>query len=135
MPHFLVEYSTNLGQALDVPRLLDVLTDAAVDTGVFPLPGVRARAMPRDTYRIADGHPENGFVHVNLRIGAGRSVETRKEAGQKVFDALTDYLAPLIDARPMAVSFEITEIHPELNFKKTNIRDHMAARERQDAAQ
>lgn len=128
MPHFQVEYSGNIEQALDVPALLDVLTEAAVGTGVFPLAGVRARAMKREHYRIADGHPDNGFIHINLRIGAGRPVETRKEAGQAIFDAVAAHLKPLIDSRPMNVSFEISEIHPDLNFKVTNLREHMAAR-------
>jgi 5-carboxymethyl-2-hydroxymuconate isomerase len=35
----------------------------------------------------------------------------------------------------MNVSLEISEIHPDLNFKVTNLRDHMAARESQEAAQ
>lgn len=135
MPHFQVEYSKNIEGELNVPELLDVLTEAAVATGVFPLAGVRARASVREHFRVADGHPDNGFIHINLRIGAGRPVDTRKEAGQAVFDAVAGYLKPLIDSRPMNVSLEISEIHPDLNFKVTNLRDHMAARESQEAAQ
>lgn len=135
MPHFQVEYSKNIEGDLNVPELLDVLTDAAVETGVFPLAGVRARASVRDHFRVADGHPDNGFLHINLRIGAGRTVEVRKAAGQAVFDKVAAYLKPLIESRPMNLSLEISEIHPDLNFKVTNLRDRMAARENQEAAQ
>ena len=135
MPHFQVEYSRNIESDLNLPELLDVLTDAAVETGVFALAGVRARAMARDHYRVADGHPDNCFLHINLRIGAGRTVEVRKEAGQAVFDTVAAYLKPLVDSRPINLSLEISELHPDLNFKITNLRDHMAARENQEAAQ
>ncbi len=128
MPHFRVEYSRNLEAALDIPALLDRLAEAAAGTGVFPLAGIRCRALPRDLYRVADGHPDNGFVHVELRVGAGRDVPTLRRAGEAVFAALSDHMAGPLARRPVALSFEIAEIHPDLNFKAGNIRDHMKAR-------
>ncbi len=35
MPHFIVEYSANIEEQLDIPQLLKVLNDTAVSTGVF----------------------------------------------------------------------------------------------------
>jgi 5-carboxymethyl-2-hydroxymuconate isomerase len=40
------------------------------------------RAKPRDVCVIADGHKDNAFVAVTVRIGHGRDAETRKRAGQ-----------------------------------------------------
>lgn len=134
MPHFRVEYSRNLEDALDIPVLFETLTDVAAGTGVFPLPGIRCRALPRDRYRVADGHPDNGFVHVELRIGAGREVPTLRSAGEEIFEAMKDHMAALFAERPVALSFEIAEIHPDLNFKTGNIRDYMKAREEQAEA-
>ena len=128
MPHFRVEYSRNLEAALDLPDLFERLTDVAAGTGVFPLAGIRCRALPRDRYRVADGHPDNGFVHVELRVGAGRDVPTLRRAGEAVFAALKDHIADQFARLPIALSFEISEIHPDLNFKTGNIRDHMKAR-------
>jgi len=128
MPHFRVEYSRNLEETLDLPELFERLTGVAAGTGVFPLAGIRCRALPRDSYRIADGHPDNGFVHVELRVGAGRDVPTLRHAGEAVFAALNDHMASLIEHRPIALSFEIAEIHPDLNFKSGNIRKYMKAR-------
>jgi len=136
MPHFRVEYSRNLEAALELPVLFETLTNVAAGTGVFPLPGVRCRALPRDHYRIADGHPDNGFVHVEFRVGAGRDVPTLRQAGEELFDALKDHMAAVMAERPVALSFEIAEIHPDLNFKTGNIRDYMKARaERAEAAE
>ena len=128
MPHFRVEYSRNLEEELDLPDLFDRLTEVAAGTGVFPLAGIRCRALPRDLYRIADGHPDNGFVHVELRVGAGRDLPTLRRAGETVFAALSNRMADLLARRPIALSFEIAEIHPDLNFKAGNIRDHMISR-------
>ena len=128
MPHFFVEYSTNIQKELAVSKLLERLTEAAVETGVFPLAGVRCRALPRTQYRVADGHEDNAFVHVQFRVGAGRKVDVLRKAGDSIFAALSDHVDAIFDERPLTLSFEVTEIHPDLNFKKSNIRDHMAAR-------
>ncbi len=128
MPHFMVEYSENIEEALDLPRLFERLTETAVETGVFELAGIRCRALPRAQYRLADNHPDNAFLHLHLRIRAGRPLEDRKRAGQAIFAMLNDYLAPIFDSRPFMLSFEIAEIDADLNFKKSNVRDHIAAR-------
>ena len=41
---------------------------------------------------------------------------------------LKDHMASLLARRPVALSFEIAEIHPDLNFKAGTIRDHMKGR-------
>jgi 5-carboxymethyl-2-hydroxymuconate isomerase len=128
MPHVVVEYSANLRARIDVPALLRCLHEAALATGVFPLGGTRTRAAERTDFVVADGHPDNAFVHVTLRIGHGRDLETRRRAGQQVFDALRLQLAPVFDASPLAISFEIQEIDPDLSFKHNNLHRHVEAR-------
>lgn len=134
MPHFLVEYSSNLEDALELPALFEKLHKVAEKGGVFPLAGMRSRGLPRDHYRLADGHPDNGFVHVNLRVGAGRDVATLRREGEAIFAVLTEHVDALFNERPLALSFEISEIHPELNFKKGNIRDYLKARAEEESA-
>jgi 5-carboxymethyl-2-hydroxymuconate isomerase len=129
MPHVVVEYSANLRQHADVTRLLRMVHDAALATGVFPRGGTRTRAEERTDYLIADGHPDNAFVHVTLRIGHGRDLDTRRQAGQRVFDALCAELAPVLATSPLAISFEVQEIDPDLSFKRNTVHEHVAARE------
>lgn len=128
MPHIVVEYSANLRPRVDLPGLLRTLHDAAIATGVFPFGGTRTRAVVRTDYLIADGHPDNAFVHVTLRIGHGRTLEVRQAAGQRVFDALCAALAPVQAVSPLAISFEVQEIDPVLNFKRNNLHDYVEAR-------
>jgi 5-carboxymethyl-2-hydroxymuconate isomerase len=45
-----------------------------------------------------------------------------------LFDTLCRELQPLVDARPLALSFEISEIDPVLNYKGGNIREYLAKR-------
>ena len=128
MPHLTIEYTANLEPQLRLPQLIDALHNTAATIAAFPVAGLRTRAERRDHYRIADGHADNGFVHLTLRIAHGRSVEVRQAAGDLLFATLCQELQPLLEQRPLAISFEISEIDPVLNYKGGNIREYMAKR-------
>lgn len=128
MPHQIVEYSANLEGVIDMDGLLERLHGAALATGIFPLAGLRTRAVRRDRYRIADGHPDNAFVHVSLRIRYGRSLADRERAADEISQALFGFLEDVSAARPLAISLDIQDIDAHTNRKQNNLRAHLAAR-------
>jgi 5-carboxymethyl-2-hydroxymuconate isomerase len=128
MPHLIVEYSANLETALDIAALVKALHEAALETGVFPIGGIRTRAARRDVYRIADGHADNGFIHVQARIGAGRSAEVRQQAAEHIFARLRAETAEVFASRPLGLTLEIVEIDPIGSLKHNNLHDIVAAR-------
>jgi 5-carboxymethyl-2-hydroxymuconate isomerase len=123
MPHFTIEYSSNLEDRVDFRELARVVHEAALSTGVFEVGAVRTRTEPRNVYVIADGHPDNAFVAVIARIAQGRSPEVRKHVGATVFDALCDYLAKVYESAPIGLSLEVQEIDPLASFKKNNLHE------------
>ena len=127
MPHQVIEYSANLEQDLDIEGLVDTLHEAAVALDALPIGGIRTRAAKRDVFRISDSHPDNTFINVTLRI-APRPPAVKKEVGEALFRALQEFVAPVFDKRPLALSFEIQEIDAEFRWKHSNIRDHLAKR-------
>ena len=131
MPHILIEHSSNLSDRVDLDDLIRSVHQAALDTGVFPEGGIRTRRVPRESYLIADGHADNAFIHLVLRIGFGRDVETRQRAATEVFEALCDFLTPDMSAHPLGVSLEIQEIAPETSHKKSNL--HAYVKQRQES--
>ncbi|SVA66659.1 uncharacterized protein METZ01_LOCUS119513 [marine metagenome] len=131
MPHLIIEYSSNLSTKLDVQTLVDRVHTAALETGMFKLGAVRTRATARDIYRIADGHPDNGFVHLVLRIAQGRENQAKRRAGEAIFDAVCEELQPLFETTPLGISFEIQEIEQTLSFKKNNLHEIVRRRTEQ----
>lgn len=127
MPHFTIEYSANLDQRTDMRDLVDEVRRAAAATGVFPLGGIRVRAIRCEDYAIADGNPEFAFLAMILRMGQGRDLATRQRAGEHVFNALTAYLEPVFRSSRLSLSFEIVEIADETSWKKNNIHDYLKA--------
>jgi 5-carboxymethyl-2-hydroxymuconate isomerase len=129
MPHILVEYSGNLRARIGLGDLIGCIHQAALGTGVFPIGGTRTRAAERSDYRIGDGHPDNAFVHVVLRIAHGRDLATRRRVGDEVFDAACKYLQRVFEDSPLAISLEIQEIDPEVSWKKNNLHEYVRRRE------
>ncbi|HRK17955.1 MAG TPA: 5-carboxymethyl-2-hydroxymuconate Delta-isomerase [Hyphomicrobiaceae bacterium] len=128
MPHIIVDYSANLDARLDIPQLLEKLHTAALETGVFPVGGLRTRAARRDAYVVADRHSDNAYVHVQLRIGTGRTPDVRQKAAEHVFAALKSATAADMTKHPLGLTLEVVEIDPVGALRHNNLHDYVATR-------
>jgi 5-carboxymethyl-2-hydroxymuconate isomerase len=128
MAHIQIEYSANLGRRIDFPSFLEAVHTSALATGIFPIGGVRTRAYAAEHYRIADGHPDNAFVHTMLRVGHGRDLETRKRACDAIFATICEQLAGIFASIPLGLSLEMQEIDPVLTLKKNNLHEYVKRR-------
>ncbi|EOX7394544.1 5-carboxymethyl-2-hydroxymuconate Delta-isomerase [Enterobacter quasiroggenkampii] len=121
MPHFIAECTDNIREQADLPALFAKVNEALAATGIFPLGGIRSRAHWLDTWQMADGKHDYAFVHMTLKIGAGRSLESREAVGEMLFELIKAHFAELMASRYLALSFELDELHPTLNYKQNNV--------------
>ena len=127
MAHFILEYSANLDPAaLDFQRLFATLHEAAAGTGLFPLAGIRSRAIGCEPFRVADGNPDHAFVHLAVKIGAGRTEQERAQAARIFFEVLSAHLDAEYQRRGLAISFELLELPAVLKYNRNNLREHLA---------
>ena len=127
MPHFIAEYSANIKDDIDFPEFFGKVNQFLGNTGVFPLGGIRSRAIRMDDYVIADAQHDYAFIHMTLKVGAGRDLETRKGVAESLFKLIEAHFQPLKDKRLLAISFEMIELDPVLNFKSNNIHQFLNA--------
>jgi 5-carboxymethyl-2-hydroxymuconate isomerase len=129
MPHFTVEYTANLEPEGDLPGLLQKINATMIaQGGVFPIGGIRSRAIRLDCYRMADGEADYAFVHATLKIGAGRDEATRKRAGDALFEVMKSHFAALYDKRYLALSMEIAEFSEAGTWKHNNVHARFKGR-------
>lgn len=129
MPHLRIEYSANLEPHADIAGLCETMRRAILAAGPFELGAVRVRAFRADHVAIADALPQNAFVDMQFRIGAGRTTEEKKNAGEAMFAAASAYLAELFATPHFALSLDIAEIDPALSWKKNAIHPRTRALE------
>jgi 5-carboxymethyl-2-hydroxymuconate isomerase len=127
MPHFTLEYSANLDARVDMAEVVEVVRKAAVETGIFPLGGIRVRAIRCEHFAIADGQSHFGFLDMVLRLGEGRDLATRKKAGEHIFKALSRCLDPVFADGKFALSFDMQINDKETSWKRNNIHDALKA--------
>jgi 5-carboxymethyl-2-hydroxymuconate isomerase len=132
MPHLTLEYSGNLGADGDFGALCASLARTLVaqqvdGQPVYPVGGVRVRAIAADAWAIGDGHADAAFVHARLAVGAGRGAATLKATGDALFAALKDHFAGLFERRGLALSLEVGEFSEAGTWKHNNLHARMRA--------
>lgn len=134
MPHLTVEYTANLAPEGDIAGLMPKLARCLVaqrhdDKPVFPIGGVRVRAIEIGQWCIADGSlPDAGFVHAMLKVGAGRAPAALQAAGDAVFEILKAHFAQQHARRGLAISLEMAEFSEAGTWKHNNLHARFAQR-------
>ncbi|MBE1555179.1 5-carboxymethyl-2-hydroxymuconate Delta-isomerase [Sporosarcina limicola] len=122
MPHFIVEYTDNIKDEANIANLFEKIHEVLIarDT-IFPIGGLRSRAIELKDYRVADGAEDDAFVHAVLKIAAGRSEEIKKEAGDALFEVIKEHFETVMSKRYLALSMELIEFSEAGTYKQNNI--------------
>jgi 5-carboxymethyl-2-hydroxymuconate isomerase len=126
VPHLTLEYSANLTDEQNIGKLCNALAQclAAQRDGeqrVYPLGGIRVRALRCDQYCIADARPDAAFLHANLKIGAGRSDAVKRATGDALFALIKQHFAAQFEQHGLALSLEIGEFSEAGSWKHNNL--------------
>ncbi|MFK7730595.1 MAG: 5-carboxymethyl-2-hydroxymuconate isomerase [Pseudomonadales bacterium] len=126
MAHFVFEYSANLDkEALAVGALFSKLHETVAASGIFPMAGMRSRAYCANDYYVANGDPNHAFVHLNFKIGTGRSEQEQDDAFKLVKGVLLEHLDKLYQSRALAISVEMSELPAKLRHNANNVREYI----------
>ncbi|WP_158734760.1 5-carboxymethyl-2-hydroxymuconate Delta-isomerase [Alteribacillus sp. YIM 98480] len=121
MPHFIVEYTNNLREDGEIKNLLKKINKILIERrDVFPIGGIRSRAIELQDYVIADGTEDDAFVHAQLKIGTGRSQAEKTEACDAIFEEMKQHFSGLFERRYLGLSFELVEFQNG-TYKHNNI--------------
>lgn len=114
MPHIILEYSSNLGDAAGPIHLLDKLHDALGDTDTFESDRIKSRIVRCDTYHV--GTDRRGFVHATVVFSPGRPEALRRQVGKLLFDIMRSDavlggadIATSVEVRQFETGMYITE--------------------------
>ncbi|MER2236859.1 MAG: 5-carboxymethyl-2-hydroxymuconate Delta-isomerase [Psychrobacillus sp.] len=122
MPHFIVEYTDNLKEDINVEQLLkDVHQILIARNDTFPIGGIRSRAIELTDYQVADGLEDDAFVHATLKIAAGRSEEIKAEVCDAIFEVIKAHFDETMNKRYLALSMELVEFSDSGTYKQNNI--------------
>ena len=127
MAHLIVEMSDTVARSIDSDGLCGALHEGMVETGIFPLAGIRVRAYRAEAFAMADKHPDNGFVALTLSVGHGRTKADLAAAGEIIFAAAKQHLHDWLGGQYFGLSLEIREIDPDLSWIVNTMRPRLLA--------
>ena len=127
MSHMTLEYSGNLraegrfdALCRDLARFMVELR--IEDKAIFPPGGVRVRAIACDAFCIADGSAADAaFVHAILKIGAGRSEDTKDRTCNGLFNIMKQHFSQYFAQHGLALSLELCEFSESGTLKHNNL--------------
>ena len=123
MPHFTIEYSGNLDRHVDIGAVVELVRKAAVETGIFPLGGIRVRAVRCEHYAIADGQKTSRFS--TWCCGSAKAATSRpaRRRANMFSGRLSAYLDPVFANQKFALSFDMQINDKETSWKRNNIHE------------
>ncbi len=124
MPHVILEYSDNLNLTdKDIAEFQQNVNQKVHDTGLFPLKGIRSKAYCCTQHCIADGNPKHAFVHLEIKIGIGRTEQEK----DRVTKLLLNYLIEFFDSgtQGIAISIQLSELEPIHKYNHNTIGTYL----------
>ena len=93
MPHIVLEYADILVRedGLDFPNLLRKIHHELATLPTFKIEDIKSRALPYSVFGVADDINRK-FIHIELRLLAGRSAEHLQAAKNTLLDVTAEFL-------------------------------------------
>ena len=119
MPHLLLEHSANLTPPLEAAEVMPPLVRLLVElAGVDPA-NCKGRVVRHDDYHVGDGDPRRAFVHLALRLLAGRPETVKAELGRRALAVLRSWSRDAAAGLDLQVTVEVRDLDRALYFKAT----------------
>lgn len=129
MPHIIFEYTDNIKNEINFHSLFKSIHQVFMKRkDLFPIGGIRSRAIELNNYFVADGTEDDAFVHATIKIGAGRSENVKKEICEEIFAIMKEHFAELYEKRYVALSLELYEFSKFGTYKHNNIHQRYQIR-------
>jgi len=117
MPQITLEYTANLHAPRDFQALFSELHRILTDTGGVRLDNCKSRAVCQHEFRMGDGSERHAFVNVTLNLMKGRSLEWKRDIGERFLNALMRAYHPETGEFDLQITVNIGDIAHETYFK------------------
>lgn len=117
MPHFILEYSSNIRESVSWPEFFAELHAIACAHAPIRLEDLKSRAVAHDSFLVSDGTTRKAFVFLSLALLSGRDPQALKNLGGSIISYLEKCFARSRRELNCSITFEIREMNRELHFK------------------
>jgi 5-carboxymethyl-2-hydroxymuconate isomerase len=117
MPHLTLEYTSNIIQGVDSPFLFSALHEILTDLAGIQADNCKSRCLRLDRYQVGPGGRDRAFVHLTIRLLAGRLLKVRQEIARKSLGLLEETYDPSLGELDLQITVEVADMQPTTYFK------------------
>lgn len=120
MPHIKLEYTANIPLSNDPGELFSVLHQLIHTVAGVDIQNCKSRLYKLEHFWVGGGALTGdnkstgglapGFVHLEVRFVAGRSMSIKNSLAEQLKQALLDYLVDVLDQFDLQVTVEVSDI-------------------------
>lgn len=113
MPHCIIEYASALKGQIEIETLMDKVTEGCLKSALFELKDIKTRAIPYDYYQSAGQTDSADFIHIEVKLLAGRNMLQRKLLSKSILDSVL-----VLPLAKVSVTVEINDLDTECYAKQ-----------------
>ena len=117
MPHLTLEHSANVPLPTDPAHIMKAMHDVLHETGGVKIENCKSRIRVADPFFISTGEENGAFLHLDVRLLAGRTVVLKQAIGNGLLDLLKDEYEEIMRTRDLQITVEIRDIQRDEYFK------------------
>jgi 5-carboxymethyl-2-hydroxymuconate isomerase len=121
MPHLTLEYTDNIPREVNFPSLFSAPHGILADEAGIQAENCKSRCLRLDTYQVGLGGGDQAFVHLTIRILAGRPLGLRQEIARRSLGLLGETYNPALDELDLQITVEVAEMQPVTYFKALSV--------------
>ena len=117
MPHLTLETSANIDQEIQTEELFSELHELLASVADLDIKNCKSRLVHLDKTYIGRGEPQNAFIHLEIRLLAGRSPELKGRIGRECLKFLESYFSSSAADHALQITVEIVDLERHAYFK------------------
>lgn len=117
MPHLIMEFSNNLGDADTLAPLLEELHDIVGTAESVDIETLKSRLYPHAHYFVGADTSRRAFLHVTLKILPGRTLAWQKTVGEKLHGAAKRWVTRANSGVNCSTTVEFMELSEASYFR------------------
>jgi len=117
MPQITLDYTNNLNPDINFEILFSEIHQKLNEVAGIKIGNCKSRAIKLDNYFIAAGEDKNAFVHIDVRMLSGRTIEIKKKLGEEILLIIKRYFSKFVEKFDLQITVEIQDIERAFYFK------------------
>ncbi len=114
MPHIIVEYSKNIGDIIDISKLVHDMHDKLAEQGVDKNT-IKTRGVACNYACVGEQDSRGHMLHTRLLILEGRDAETKHKYGDALHEVMKKYVGDAV--KHCSITLEVRDMDKDFYYK------------------